>query len=289
MVAGMARRRAGPRAGCALLLLPALARADCSWTHESSGASWDLTALQAADHYQFRGMVGAQDSLHATTITAYEDYTYFLNLCKCGRPARAPAPAALVVPKLRAHAISPVCPQAGDGDQLRQVRRQGRRARRGVPGPPQPLGARVLRARFQRRLDVGPQRRGRPFTGRHADVRRRRDMPQADRAAGGEGGRAAAAAAARVQRRGRRACAGGDRRLHGSPVSGGRRQERLRCRPGVRSTPSSSPRPAGAWRFLRAAGRTAGRCTYVPPAAPEPPSTYTETVVEWASPTPGFR
>ena len=88
MVAGMARRRAGPRAGCALLLLPALARADCSWTHESSGASWDLTALQAADHYQFRGMVGAQDSLHATTITAYEDYTYFLNLCKCGRPAR---------------------------------------------------------------------------------------------------------------------------------------------------------------------------------------------------------
>lgn len=66
-----------------LLLLPlASAAGSCVWTDPVSGSTFDLTPIQAEQHYQFRGLVGAQDAQHATTITAYEDYTYFLNLCK---------------------------------------------------------------------------------------------------------------------------------------------------------------------------------------------------------------
>ena len=66
-----------------LQLVPvAGAAGSCAWTDPVSGATFDLTPIQAEQHYQFRGLVGGRDGQHATTITAYEDYTYFLNLCK---------------------------------------------------------------------------------------------------------------------------------------------------------------------------------------------------------------
>lgn len=57
----------------------------CSWTDPRSGSHWDLTKLVARQHYQFRGLIGAHDSLHTSTSYTgyhYEDYTYFLNLCR---------------------------------------------------------------------------------------------------------------------------------------------------------------------------------------------------------------
>lgn len=80
----MPRRTAAVAAAATLILSLQRGQAQsCGWTDERSGASWDLAPLMAESHYQFRGLVGAdKDGLHASTITAYEDYTYFLNLCK---------------------------------------------------------------------------------------------------------------------------------------------------------------------------------------------------------------
>lgn len=81
------RRQMPWRAAAAAVLLPvASAQSSCAWTDPASGATFDLAPIQAEQHYQFRGLVGSKDGMHATTITAYEDYTYFLNLC---RPATA--------------------------------------------------------------------------------------------------------------------------------------------------------------------------------------------------------
>lgn len=60
---------------------PALASTTkCSWTDTASGSTWNLDPLVARDHYNFRGISGSQDSLHAggasTGVYHYEDYTY---------------------------------------------------------------------------------------------------------------------------------------------------------------------------------------------------------------------
>eukprot|EP01051_Picozoa_sp_SAG22_P007225 SAG22_NODE_500_length_9715_cov_29.986793_8_plen_382_part_00 len=68
----------------------------CGWTDPVSKVSFDLSALTAKAAYQFRGTIGSHDSLAApaadggepaAVITPaasnhFEDYTYFVNLCK---------------------------------------------------------------------------------------------------------------------------------------------------------------------------------------------------------------